>query len=137
MEEMKRELWERAVRKTQDSYAPYSGFCVGAALLGTDGVIYEGCNVENAAFGAGICAERNALYHAVSNGCTTFHALAVAGGKKVDGDIRLVEKCMPCGICRQALSEFCDGSLMILFSEQEWCTLADLFPDGFGKENLS
>ena len=81
------------------SYAPFSKFCVGAALLGADGKVYTGVNVENSSFGATICAERTAVTKAVSEGCRNFVALAIAssGGEA-----------WPCGICRQVLWEFCD-----------------------------
>lgn len=81
------------------SYAPFSKFCVGAALLGADGKVYTGVNVENSSFGATICAERTAVTKAVSEGCRSFVALAIAssGGEA-----------WPCGICRQVLWEFCD-----------------------------
>lgn len=96
-------LLQAALQVRENAYAPYSHFCVGAALLGTDGVVYTGCNVENASFGATNCAERTALFYAVSQGCRSFQALAVVGGPA--GPIQAV--CPPCGICRQALAEFC------------------------------
>ena len=96
-------LLQAALRVRENAYAPYSHFCVGAALLGADGVVYTGCNVENVSFGATNCAERTALFYAVSQGCRTFQALAVVGGPA--GPIQAV--CSPCGICRQVLAEFC------------------------------
>ena len=89
----------------QKAYAPYSGFLVGAALLGADGKIYTGCNVENASFGAGICAERSAFVRAVSEGEKEFLAIAIVGGKKEE---QTSLPCPPCGICRQFMREFCD-----------------------------
>ena len=97
------ELIRRAAEMLPLAYAPYSHFQVGAALLGSDGKIYTGCNIENASYGATNCAERTALFYAVSQGCRTFQALAVVGGPA--GPIQAV--CSPCGICRQVLAEFC------------------------------
>lgn len=88
-----------AARKVQaNAYAPYSHFTVGAALLGADGEIYTGCNVENASYGLSICAERNAIFHAVACGCTAFTALAIAGDSE--------GFTTPCGACRQVMAEF-------------------------------
>ena len=102
-------LLQAALQVRENAYAPYSHFCVGAALLGADGVVYTGCNVENASFGATNCAERTALFYAVSQGCRTFQALAVVGGSA--GPIQAV--CPPCGICRQALAEFCGPDFLV------------------------
>lgn len=85
-----------AARRT--SYSPYSQFAVGAALLCTDGRVVSGCNVENASYGLTICAERNAVFAAVSNGCRSFSAIAVAGPAEAVTS--------PCGACRQVLAEF-------------------------------
>ena len=97
------ELVKLAKQAMQRAYVPYSGYKVGAALLTKGGKVYLGCNIENAAFGPTNCAERTALFNAVSQGCRTFQALAVVGGPA--GPIQAV--CPPCGICRQALAEFC------------------------------
>ena len=104
-------LAELALKARERAYAPYSGYTVGAALLAKDGRIFTGCNVENASYPAGICAERNAVFHAVSEGCTSFEAIAVAGGKmhKTPGNYT-----MPCGICRQVLSEFCGPEFPVI-----------------------
>ena len=93
-----RELVERALEMRRFSYAPYSHFRVGAALECEDGSVYTGCNVENAAYGSSLCAERTALVKAVSEGCRRFVRLAVAGDS--------ADYCWPCGACRQFLSEF-------------------------------
>ena len=93
-----RELLKLAQDAATRAYAPYSGFPVGAALECEDGAIYTGCNVENAAYGECICAERTAVVKAVSEGRTAFRRIAVYGTGK--------NYCMPCGACRQVLSEF-------------------------------
>ena len=90
------ELVELAFTMLDNAYVPYSRFPVGAALEGTDGTIYTGCNVENAAYGSTICAERTALVKAVSSGCRTFARLAVVGNS--------ADYCWPCGACRQMRS---------------------------------
>ena len=100
------ELIQMAFQAREGAYAPYSQYKVGAALLGKSGRIYTGCNVENASYGATICAERVAATKAVSEGELSFEALAVA----VDGD----EPGSPCGICRQFLAEFGTGLRLIL-----------------------
>ena len=91
------ELYKTAERARANAYAPYSGFRVGAALLTSDGEVFTGVNVENASFGATICAERTAMVKAVSEGKRDFAAIAVAAGE---------EEALPCGICRQFMAEF-------------------------------
>lgn len=105
------EMIAKAKEAMTSAYAPYSDFFVGAALLCKDGSVYTGCNIENAAFGAGICAERTALFKAVSDGKREFTAIAVVGGKHGETE----DFCYPCGICRQALSEFTDISFKFYF----------------------
>ena len=134
--------WERLLSEAyaarKNSYCPYSGFAVGAALLTKDGAIYRGCNVENASFGATNCAERTALFSAVADGHGKgdFAAIAIVGGKK-DGEL---VPCPPCGICRQALSEFVDAEEFTVlwavgtdgaFEDCEAHTLAELLPGAF------
>ena len=117
------------------AYAPYSGFCVGAALLGKSGKVYTGCNVENAAYTPTNCAERTAVFKAVSEGEREFSAIAIVGGK---GDA-MAEFCAPCGICRQVLAEFCDGDFPVVLGTPEKYqayTLAELLPFSFGKADL-
>lgn len=107
MEENKWEsaLMEKAIEAMRYAYAPYSDFSVGAALLAKSGKVYLGCNVENASFGATICAERTALVKAISEGEREFVAIAIACGART--------KLFPCGICRQMLSEFGDIDVLI------------------------
>ena len=94
------ELAQKAVKALENSYSPSSGFRVGAALLVKDGRVFVGCNIENASYPAGICAERTAIGNAVSAGAREFLKIAIAGGK--NGEI--TDYCPPCGICRQVLS---------------------------------
>jgi len=121
-----------AVAARENAYAPYSKYKVGAALLGENGKIYPGCNFENAAFGAGTCAERVALGAAIADGSRKFIALAVAGA---DSTVT------PCGICRQALWEFGDIPVLCVGPEgaggevKEY-RLKKLLPEGFGPEQL-
>jgi len=92
------ELVSRAEAMKEKSYVPYSNFPVGAALLTADGAVFTGCNVENAAYGACICAEQTAIVKAVSEGHRHFQAIAVTGNSE--------DYCLPCGQCRQIMSEF-------------------------------
>ena len=114
-DDVKEKLVTAARDMTKFSYAPYSHFHVGAALLCDDGTIFTGCNVENASFGATNCAERTAVFKAVSEGHTHFRAIAIAGGPK--GETTSI--CPPCGICRQVLSEFCGGDMPVLLAKEE------------------
>lgn len=137
---LKRTLVQKALEVRENSYAPYSKFKVGAAILCGSDHIYSGCNVENASYGAGICAERGAAMKAVSNGERLFKAVAIVGfydGLEVE-DRGLA---YPCGICRQFLREFCQPEDLIVIvgrSEDDWeeTTLAALLPESFGPENL-
>lgn len=97
-------LIELALKTRQNAYAPYSGFLVGAALITSDGKIFTGCNCENASFGVTNCAERTAVFKAVSEGYRHIDAIAITGGK-LGGFIDFAE---PCGACRQVLAEFAD-----------------------------
>lgn len=127
-----RELVTLAFSMLERSYVPYSGFPVGAALLCEDGSVFTGCNVENAAYGSTICAERTALVKAVSEGHRDdFVALAVVGKGE--------DYCWPCGSCRQMLYEFCpDLKIHVAKGDGEFCTitLAQLLPHGFGPKSL-
>ena len=127
---MKEQLISMAKQAMENAYAPYSGYRVGAALLAADGRIFTGCNVENASFSPTMCAERVAFGKAISEGCREFTALAVCGGK--DGEIN--QKCTPCGVCRQVISEFCKGDFPIYLTDGtaiEMRTLEQLLPEGF------
>ena len=127
-----RELVQRAVEMQGFSYCPYSGFPVGAALLCEDGTVFTGCNVESAAYGSTICAERTALLKAVSEGHRSdWTAMAVAG--------RGEDFCWPCGSCRQMLYEFAPGLRILAVrgdGEFEESLLSELLPRGFGTANL-
>jgi len=113
------------------AYAPYSRFKVGAALLSSDGRIFSGCNIENASFGAGTCAERAALAHGVSQGVLSYRAIAVAGSSGAP---------TPCGICRQALFEVGGRGLLVIWGESpkslHIAPLGELLPHAFGPEDL-
>jgi cytidine deaminase len=127
-----KELIEAAMEARKRAYAPYSKYQVGAALLGGSGKIYTGCNVENASYGATICAERTAAVKAVSEGETAFVALAVAVG----GD----QPAAPCGICRQFLAEFGMDLKIILINEAGKTietNLAQCLPGAFTPNYLS
>ena len=124
------ELCKLAIEAMAHAYAPYSGFKVGAALLCADGTVYQGCNIENAAYSPTNCAERTAFFKAVYDGHRDFTAIAVCGGK--DGVI--TGAFPPCGVCRQVMREFCgDDFLIYLVNEKgfETVTLSDLLPFGF------
>ena len=123
-------LVEMAKEAMLRAYAPYSGFQVGAALLSRDGRVYQGCNIENAAYGPTNCAERTAFFKAVYDGCRDFAAIAVCGGK--DGVI--TGAFPPCGVCRQVMREFCEDDFVIYMVNEtgyEAITLAELLPHSF------
>ena len=131
-----KELCRAAVAAMQKAYAPYSGYRVGAALLTADGAVYTGCNIENASYTPTICAERTAIFKAVSDGGRRFTAIAVAGGK--DGVIS--GSFPPCGVCRQVMAEFCapDFTILVVTGEDTYdtYTLSELLPSGFGPAHL-
>lgn len=131
-------LIRTALDMRKQSYVPYSGFAVGAGLLTREGKIYGGCNIENAAYTPTNCAERTAFFKAVSEGERQFSAIAIAGGP---ADAETLDYCAPCGVCRQVMAEFCDADtfrIILAKSEEEYrvYTLRELFPFGFGPENL-
>lgn len=130
-------LIKAALQAREKSYAPYSHFHVGAALLTKNNKVYTGCNIENAAFSPTNCAERTAIFKAVSEGEKDFAKIAIVGG----AEGKTLEYCPPCGVCRQVLREFVvpeDFVLVLAKSPKEYkeYTLAELFPEGFGPENL-
>ena len=125
------ELINKAKEAAQNAYCPYSRYHVGAALLGESGKIYTGCNVENASYSLTVCAERTAIFKAVSEGNKNFSAIAVAGS--ADGDFS--RNCTPCGACLQVMSEFCGGDFTIILADGEH-KLSEFFPVSFNKENL-
>lgn len=133
-------LIEEAEKARTFSYTPYSGFKVGAALLCGDGTIVRGCNVENAAYGSTNCAERTAIFKAVSEGKRQFTAIAIVGSKEgvKPGDRAY---CAPCGVCRQVMREFANPKefqIIMAKHKGDYCvrTLEELMPMGFGPENL-
>ena len=126
------ELIQAAKAMLERSYAPFSHYAVGAALLGSDGQVYTGCNIESAAFGATLCAERSAIANAFSHGCRSF----VRGAVIADSD----DYCTPCGICRQLLYEFSDGLVMLCCKGDGSClalTAEELLPHGFKAERMA
>ena len=130
-EELLNTLISNAVKAMDYSYSPYSNFAVGACLLSQDGNFYCGSNVENSSFGASNCAERTAIFKAISEGKTQFSAIAIAGGKNKKID----DYCFPCGICRQVLSEFCKKDFIVIVAKNKKdykiFTLDELLPASF------
>lgn len=100
-----KKLMLMAIDARKNAYVPYSNFKVGAALLASSSKVYTGCNIENSSYPVGLCAERAAFSKAISNGETKFLKIAIFGGI----DSKNFDLCMPCGMCRQFMSEFCDG----------------------------
>ncbi|MDE7243499.1 MAG: cytidine deaminase [Oscillospiraceae bacterium] len=126
-----------AVAQLQYSYSPYSHFKVGAALLTKSGKFYTGCNIENAAYSPANCAERTAIFKAVSEGEREFEAICIVGGK----DGVLTEYAPPCGVCRQVMMEFCDPEkfqIILAVDKEQYdiFTLRGLLPLGFGPASL-
>lgn len=131
-----KELCREAVDAMKNAYAPYSRYKVGAALLTEKGKLFAGCNIENAAYTPTVCAERVALFNAISSGERNFTAIAVAGGK--DGVISGAFP--PCGVCRQVMAEFCapDFTVLVVTGEDSYkkYTLNELFPQAFTPKNI-
>ncbi len=121
-----RELFDLAVKAAGNSYCKYSGFSVGAALLCDSGEVFTGCNIENGSYSLTNCAERTAIFKAVSEGKRDFKAIAVAGG--ADGGYS--NDCYPCGACLQVMSEFCKGNFRIILANESF-TLDELMPKRF------
>ena len=129
------QLMNTAIEAMKMSYSPYSGYRVGAALLAKNGNVYTGCNIENAAYSPTVCAERCAIFKAVSEGV---RAIAVVGSRSSDGVPRTA---FPCGVCRQVLAEFCDADSFMIYvlgrqGDVEGHTLTQLLPESFGKNDL-
>jgi len=125
-------LVSQALQARKNAYVPYSNFKVGAAVLTEDGKIYTGCNIENASYGATNCAERTAIFKAVSEGYKTIKAIAIVG---VQNDYTY-----PCGICRQVIAEFATADTKIILgkNENEYLvkTLEEILPGAFTKKDL-
>ena len=125
-------LLEKAYEGRENAYAPYSNFKVGAAVLAENGKIYTGCNIENASYGATNCAERTAIFKAISEGNRKIRAIAIVGADD--------EYTYPCGICRQVIAEFADKNTEIIlgkkFLEYTVKTFAEILPGAFTKEAL-
>lgn len=133
-----KEMIKASLKARDFSYCPYSHYAVGAALLLKNGEIVTGANIENASYGATNCAERTALFKAVSEGKKEFAAIAIAGGKEGSAPI---DYAYPCGVCRQVMREFCDEEtfeVYVVISEGKYekYLLKDLLPKSFGPNNL-
>ena len=131
-----KELVKAAFDAMSKAYAPYSGYTVGAALLGKSGTLYTGCNIESASYSPTNCAERTAFFKAISEGEREFSKIAIVGGKQ--GDV--TDMFMPCGVCRQVMAEFCDDDFEIIVAltpnDFKSFTLKELLPFGFSKNNI-
>lgn len=125
-------LVSSAIKGRKNAYVPYSNFKVGAAVLTEDGSIYIGCNIENASYGGTNCAERTAIFKAVSEGHKEIKAIAVVGSEN--------EYTYPCGICRQVITEFAKGDTKVIIAknENEYIvkTLDEILPGAFTKKDL-
>lgn len=135
-----KELIAEAFKARESSYSPYSNYMVGAALLTKGGVVYHGCNIENASYSPTNCAERTAFFKAVSEGEREFAAIAIVGaprGAKPED----IGYAYPCGVCRQVMMEFCSPAefrIITAKSAEEYlcCTLEEMLPHGFGPSDL-
>lgn len=128
-----KELIAKAIEARKIAYTPYSHFQVGACLKAKNGQIFQGCNIENASYPATNCAERTAIFKAVSEGITEFECIVIVGGKE-GGKLEI---CPPCGICRQVMAEFCNPEnfqIVLAESEEKYKTflLKELLPLSFG-----
>ena len=137
-EAIKKQLIHLAFEARMQAYAPYSGYCVGAAVLCDDHTIFTGCNIENASYGGTVCAERTAAFKAVSEGHTHFEAIAKKKRKK---DQPVNDYAFPCGICRQVLREFADPEKMTVLvatgvNDYREFLLSELLPESFGPSML-
>lgn len=131
-----KELIGLAFQAMEKAYAPYSDHKVGAALLCADGRVYTGCNIENASYTPTVCAERVAFFKAVSDGVREFRKIAVVGGK--NGHV--TSYFVPCGVCRQVMSEFCGDDFLVIIAKSKddyLCkTLNDLLPCRFSPQYI-
>lgn len=132
-----KELCEIAIKAMDNAYVPYSNYKVGAALLTKSGKVFSGCNIENASYTPTICAERTAIFKAVSEGEREFLRIAVAGGKngEISGEFP------PCGVCRQVMAEFCEGDFEILVvnsaNDYTVYSLNEILPNAFSPKHLA
>lgn len=130
-------LIKSALEAKEKAYSPYSHYQVGAALLTEGGQVFEGCNIENASYGATNCAERTAFFKAVSQGERDFRAIAIVGG--LQGE-EIKDYASPCGICRQVMQEFCKDDFQIIVAicpeKYKVYTLAQILPFGFGGDKI-
>lgn len=125
-----KELIQKAMQARENSYSPYSNFKVGAALLCKSGKVYFGANIENAGFSPTNCAERSAIFSAMSNGEREFEAIAIIGSSK--------RVCYPCGVCRQVMAELLPNAKIICAKDEdtyEVYNIDDLLPHSFGKSD--
>lgn len=134
-----RMLVEEAKQALEQAYAPYSGFRVGAALLDGTGRVWRGCNIESASYTPTNCAERTAIFKAISEGVRDFKAMALVG-RASDAHELTQESTAPCGVCRQVMAEFCSGDFEIVLcnarGEVEIWTLEEMLPLRFTKESM-
>lgn len=134
---MEKELIKLALEARKNAYAPYSNYLVGASVLTESGRMYTGCNIENASYGATNCAERTAIFKAVSEGERSIKAICIAGGKRGEAPSSYA---YPCGMCRQVISEFGNDETKIIVANSETdfkvYSLKEILPFAFTKENL-
>ena len=130
-------LIEQAIEARSHAYTPYSHFQVGAALLTKQGKVYKGCNIENAAYTPSNCAERTAIFKAVSEGEREFAAIAIVGS--MEGESNTLPT-GPCGVCRQVMAEFCSLDMPVIIAKSPadyiTMTMGELLPLSFGPANL-
>lgn len=136
-----RKMIELAETGLKNSYAPYSEFNVSAVVLTDSGKMFSGVNVENASYPVGICAERSALFSAISAGERKIAAVALLGGKNSAKGEKVADYCWPCGMCRQALREFANPKELLIISAKSSGdyvvkTLEELMPESFGPDDL-
>lgn len=135
--DINKKLINLAIEARKKAYTPYSKFKVGACLLCKNGEIYTGCNIENASLTPTVCAERTAIFKAISEGNIDFEKIVVVGGKNE----KLNDFCAPCGVCRQVISEFVNDNFEIILAINEnnykvYNFRKDIFPLGFTKDDL-